>query len=1172
MSVETRTNKQTGEVAYKSPDGRWIIAETKRNKRTGEVAYRGPDDAWRLASGSSRENVSRSETADIALDNVWAMGARDEVAATTGTPKFHPAQLAETAGKYAIGKVRQALDPEEKHRAETRKDALQQRHAQAQKDNPWTYGGTTAAAYLMPGAAGWKAGAAATRGGVGMAQGVVSRALPGASLVEKGGRYAARLAPKMAGTAASIGGFNATVGKGLEEAKTGKDVSMGDRVEAFTDAMKRPINYAFGAAPSLAYRAGIAAKSGGRNFTPRSVQRETGVITERASDVILDATRQDLGIPRSSHAALREILVRAGYSGDDIDRGVVSISDRLNSAHKAGDRTSLFALELQKEFPHATQNIKDVFQQLATAPPKQGATARGLTKALDDQFDSQRTHFDGVAQEKLGTAKVADELKWLAEARGQIGKVRDRTIEFASTDRRGIGQQAEMRGWVDEYGNDREVMNALRAAARELGYKGNKEVAEAVNRDPARLLQKFGEIAGAEARANRASPVLQRARQESENLFDELSRWNREADSFAFAKRAEGPIGPYKQQQAKFRENYSQEDTLLEARNRFQQARDPVKADAFVDWYKSLPEGDQGLVKTVVRQDMEKMLRGGNIDDAGAYLTNLRKEGVHDVLVKILGKDGEDISRAIRQLADEQTALKEIDPRKGLQSRTVRGAAADRARNLYTTNPIAQMGDRLPNAFQLGDVALMSQGQLPWITIAKQATKIARPSSRTREGLGELLAMRRVSPARPPVPNALTPGPAPAAVAGPSGGGPPNVPAVVANPAAQTVTRPSPRAVQLLPKMEASVNAAKARAEQRLGEARLKLDAARQARAAQPEIRKLEVEAATAEREARRLMMEAKADKTLTQDAVRGIRRRSKQGVRDDRRQIAQESRERRIQEEARLSRDQIARDAEQERVLVNMEGETQALRGEAASIATTEKAALQAQQAAARQETATRMSQSGVSWREIYDVTGLLDIRIGGKSVLIDPGKHSPTKVFGQLHRDAAKDPSKWSPTTRQIARDTGGESGITEAFGNNTLPGSREAARSSGARTIAKATAGAAGATAVAGYAGYGVHKYREGQISKAEREAAARTQFEQRTRRWVPENRDEIVLAQAVLKAQGFYLGDVDGRWGERSSTALFNFQRSNGLRETGQMDEETAMAISRAAAQADLEPAT
>lgn len=51
------------------------------------------------------------------------------------------------------------------------------------------------------------------------------------------------------------------------------------------------------------------------------------------------------------------------------------------------------------------------------------------------------------------------------------------------------------------------------------------------------------------------------------------------------------------------------------------------------------------------------------------------------------------------------------------------------------------------------------------------------------------------------------------------------------------------------------------------------------------------------------------------------------------------------------------------------------------------------------------------------------------------------------------------------------------------------------------------------------------------------------------------DSVRAGQAALKAQGFDPGEIDGVYGPSTQTALTNYQRSNGLRETGRFDHAT-----------------
>ena len=52
------------------------------------------------------------------------------------------------------------------------------------------------------------------------------------------------------------------------------------------------------------------------------------------------------------------------------------------------------------------------------------------------------------------------------------------------------------------------------------------------------------------------------------------------------------------------------------------------------------------------------------------------------------------------------------------------------------------------------------------------------------------------------------------------------------------------------------------------------------------------------------------------------------------------------------------------------------------------------------------------------------------------------------------------------------------------------------------------------------------------------------------------DEVRQAQQKLKDDGDYTGQVDGKMGPKTAQALKKFQQSNGLPQTGHLDQQTA----------------
>lgn len=61
-----------------------------------------------------------------------------------------------------------------------------------------------------------------------------------------------------------------------------------------------------------------------------------------------------------------------------------------------------------------------------------------------------------------------------------------------------------------------------------------------------------------------------------------------------------------------------------------------------------------------------------------------------------------------------------------------------------------------------------------------------------------------------------------------------------------------------------------------------------------------------------------------------------------------------------------------------------------------------------------------------------------------------------------------------------------------------------------------------------------------------------------------KNEIKKAQCLLFYLGFYVGEVDGIWGQMSKTATRAFQKDFGLKDSGAVDAETEKALKHAVA--------
>ncbi|MGE5219836.1 MAG: peptidoglycan-binding domain-containing protein [Chloroflexota bacterium] len=58
---------------------------------------------------------------------------------------------------------------------------------------------------------------------------------------------------------------------------------------------------------------------------------------------------------------------------------------------------------------------------------------------------------------------------------------------------------------------------------------------------------------------------------------------------------------------------------------------------------------------------------------------------------------------------------------------------------------------------------------------------------------------------------------------------------------------------------------------------------------------------------------------------------------------------------------------------------------------------------------------------------------------------------------------------------------------------------------------------------------------------------------------ENREEVKKVQEALKSKGEDPGNVDGVMGKKTEAALRKFQKTNALKVTGAMDDETAQKL-------------
>ena len=229
----------------------------------------------------------------------------------------------------------------------------------------------------------------------------------------RGTAYGARLASEVGKFGAGSAAFGFGPGGTNKATDEGRGTTFGDRSGMAWKYGTHPMNL-LPVPLSIINRSAIGVKSalGGSRpmtMTPTKYQAQAAQQFGReASDpasVVLEATRQQTGVPRSSSDGILRILRQSGYSSDDIAAGFRAIN-QISQSGAGGDRAGIMATELLKKFPAAGENLKEVFQHLATASPNKGGTSQTLYTALDDLLSTQGQYFDDVAQSKLGTASI----------------------------------------------------------------------------------------------------------------------------------------------------------------------------------------------------------------------------------------------------------------------------------------------------------------------------------------------------------------------------------------------------------------------------------------------------------------------------------------------------------------------------------------------------------------------------------------------------------------------------------------------------------------------------------------------------------------------------------------------------------------------------------------------
>lgn len=663
------------------------------------------------------------------LENMNSPGARRVQAA---------AAAGQNIATFGFGdRINEALTGESR-------DSVRDQRRELIEEHPVTYYGSEIASFLLPGS---KIDDV-YRGGRNLIN--AARVAPqGGSRVARGGRYAARLADTSSRAALNAGVYGVTAGAANREAELGHDLTLGERADVGGDFAK--IGGLFGLGGSVAYRGGHRVVKG--TWTPDSVARDAATrfgasaAPEAESRMVLDAIVAGGDVDRATASSLFTIFKQSGLSADDVGAGIRRASDRVKGLLDAGDRTPLFVQALAEEFkstPQVGRNLGRVWRQLKGAPLRDGNSAQVIQSAEREQAESLLPWLSERVGRILGRESMAAEKQALEAARRESGEMFEQGLRRVDTSSKA---KSVASGYLDPADNAVDALRGmlsnprLQAMVYREAFNEGLDAATYVQRNP---------VVAAQSVINKINKATNLA-PDDVALASDLRDLITKASTFQTnSRRVIERVRPGQESDiVRARAHYAgikqQQDAQDFGKRLLQAVRDGDVADDLFAEYRGYGPDAQRIAQISMRQHIDNALRTTNIDDALPTLTGLRKAGLHDFFEEALGDRGRQLSQVIRETADERRFLKDLT-RKGIESDDALGAneAAWKARNLYTSNPIARTGSRVPWTATLAADFGSSPftGGVPVATAAKAGSKVFLPKARTRENLARVLSSR----------------------------------------------------------------------------------------------------------------------------------------------------------------------------------------------------------------------------------------------------------------------------------------------------------------------------------------------------------------------------------------------------------------------------------------------
>lgn len=564
-------------------------------------------------------------------------------------------------------------------------EGVRERIGQAGQDQPGASMLGDVAGYLVPGEAAWQAGKAATNA---FARPIVSRIMPqGGSAIERGTRFAGRYGTQSGAWAGQNALYQGTVGESVAAAEEGRTPSIASAAERAGEGATDPLNALGPAALMGLNRLREFAATGGRSATPRSVAES--VAANRGAPTggsFLDAGRLGGGdVDRRAETLLVRMLRNAGYSGDDIRRGLATF-DTL--AEQTSDLPVLASrlkdVLIDQLGPRAEQVVQDFLQGAGVS--RGGTAGQAVADAAQQDYGRLSDFLEASANARLGQGSRFDTLTAAQDEMTRIGNEGyERVFGAAPTNQEGV---ADLRQALDFYANS-ELATPLRqvAAGRMLN------VEQMIEADPRRAAHWMQHTAGLRAQeaADAGNEVLARAYTDMRQQI--LRRLE-----------ADGVAPGYQQARMQFGDQFGIEQAVNFGSRFFTRVQDSVGVRQLAEDIRNLTPQQQEAALLSIRDELLRIAGRGR-EGAAPRLSQLNTESALGGLETVVGERGGQLANDIRFIDERLARIRRTDPT--ANSRTATNTEAREFADRAVSNPITRTIGNAINAIG-GDAALAS--------------------------------------------------------------------------------------------------------------------------------------------------------------------------------------------------------------------------------------------------------------------------------------------------------------------------------------------------------------------------------------------------------------------------------------------------------------------------------